>query len=282
VSLSETATPTEPITALHDDVVVGREVGVRWVRTVLPPVVGVALFLGLWQAAVWVFDIPDYELPAPSSVLSHIASDPSYYWENSLITMKEAFLGFVMALALALAAATVMAHSRFVEQAALPLVVLIQVTPIIAYAPAVVIWLGFGLKPILVITALVCFVPFLVNAVTGFRSVDPATHELMRSVGASSREVFLRLRFPHALPYLFSAARIAVGLALIGAVLGEFFAGVTGGLGYSVKLAQSRNLVLQLWGSIFVLGFIGAVAVLAISGLERIVLRWHSSQAQQD
>jgi len=282
MSLSETSSAAEPIAAFAEDLVVPRRGRSRIWRSVLPPVIGVLLFLGIWQGAVWLFDIPEFELPAPVSIIDHIMSDPSYYWDNARTTMWEAFLGFSLALVLALIGATVMAHSRFVEQAALPLVVLIQVTPIIAYAPAVVIWLGFGLKPILVITSLVCFVPFLVNAVTGFRSIDPATRELMRSVGASDREVFVRLRVPHALPYLFSAARIAVGLALIGAVLGEFFAGVTSGLGYSVKLAQSRNLVLQLWGSIFVLGFIGALAVLAISGLERVVLRWHSSQTQLD
>jgi len=121
-------------------------------------------------------------------------------------------------------------------------------------------------------------VPFVVNSVTGFRSIDPDAAELMRSVHASRREVFFRLRVPHSLPYLFSAARIAVGLALIGAVLGEYFAGVTSGLGYSVKVAQARSLVDQLWGSIYVLAFLGGVAVLLIAGLERAVLRWHSSQ----
>ena len=250
----------------------------RLLRTILAPVVGVVIFLGLWQLVVWVFDIPEYLLPAPSQIFRNIFSDLGFYISNARTTLWEASLGFLIALLLALAAATVLAHNRFVEQASLPLVVLIQVTPIIAYAPAIVIWLGFGLKPILVITALVCFVPFLVNAVTGFRSVDPATHELMRSVSASRREVFFRLRVPHALPYLFSAARIAVGLSLIGAVLGEFFAGVTSGLGYAVKVAQARSLTLQLWGSIYVLGFLGAVAVVFVSALERLVLRWHSSQ----
>ena len=171
-----------------------------------------------------------------------------------------------------------MAHSRFIERAVTPLAVLIQVTPIIAYAPAVVIWLGFGLKPILVITSLVCFVPFLINGVTGLRSVDSNLLELARSVDASRREVFWKLRFPSALPHLFSAARIAVGLALIGAVLGEFFAGVQSGLGYSIKFAQSRFLTMQLWGSVYVLALIGSIGILLINGLERLTLHWHSSQ----
>ena len=247
-------------------------------KAVVPPVVGVAGFLLLWQLLVTVLDIPQFELPAPSDILRHLWSDPSFYIENARVTMWEALLGFGLGLAFALVIATVMAHSRFAEQAITPLAVLVQVTPLIAYAPALVIWLGFGLKPILVGTALVCFVPFLFNAVVGFRSIDPATHELLRSVDASRREVFFRLRVPHALPYLFSAARIAVGLALIGAVLTEFFAGVSSGLGWAIKVAQSRNLTLQLWGSIFVLAFLGATATILIGVLERIVLRWHASQ----
>jgi NitT/TauT family transport system permease protein len=250
----------------------------RMLRAVIPPIVGVGGFLLLWQLLVTVLDVPQFELPAPSAILRHIASDLSFYFRNARVTFWEAFLGFCLGLAGALIAATVMAHSRFIEQAVTPLAVLVQVTPLIAYAPALVIWLGFGLKPILVGTALVCFVPFLFNAVVGFRSIDPATHELLRSVDATKREIFFRLRVPHALPFLFSAARIAVGLALIGAVLTEFFAGVRSGLGYAIKQAQSYNLALQLWGSIFVLAFMGGAAIVLIGALERVALRWHSSQ----
>lgn len=243
------------------------------------PVIGVIVFFLVWQYGVKVFGIEKYVLPRPSDILSSINGDKSFYVRNARTTMWEAFLGFLIALVLALAAATVMAHSRFIERAVLPLAVLVQVTPIIAYAPAIVIWQGFGLKSILVMTSLVCFVPFLINGVVGMRSVDPNLIELARSVHASRREVFVRLRLPSALPNLFSAARIAVGLALIGAVLGEFFAGSTSGLGYAVKLAQARpNLRMQLWGSIYVLAFIGAAATLLISTIERFALHWHSSQ----
>jgi NitT/TauT family transport system permease protein len=244
------------------------------------PVIGVVAFFTVWQLAVTIFDIPRYQLPAPWDVVKHIAGDPGFYIRNGRVTAWEAFLGFSVALVLALLGGTLMAHSPFVERASLPLAVLIQVTPIIAYAPAVVIWFGFGLKSILVITSLVCFVPFLVNSVAGLRSVDPNLLELARSVDARKRVIFWRLRLPSSLPFLFSAARIAVGLALIGAVLGEFFAGSTEGLGYAVKTAQARPVLLidQLWGSIFVLGLMGGVATLFIGALERWVLHWHSSQ----
>ncbi len=243
------------------------------------PVIGVVVFFAVWQLAVTIFDIPRYQLPAPWDILEHIAGDPGFYIRNGRVTAWEALLGFTVALVLALIGGTVMAHSPFIERASLPLAVLIQVTPIIAYAPAIVIWFGFGLKSILVITSLVCFVPFLVNSVAGLRSVDPNLLELAHSVDARKRVIFWRLRLPSSLPFLFSAARIAVGLALIGAVLGEFF-GSSEGLGYAIKTAQARpiQLIDQLWGSIFVLGFMGGVATLLIGALERVVLHWHSSQ----
>jgi NitT/TauT family transport system permease protein len=244
----------------------------------LAPILGVTLFLLAWQAATKVFDIKPFELPTPSSILSHINSDKSFYVRNARTTLWEAFLGFSIAFAIAMVIAAVIAHSWFIERMLMPLVVLAQVTPLIAYAPAFVIWMGFGLKPIVTMTAIVCGVPFLVNAITGLRSVDPNLLELARSVDASKWEVFVRLRLPSALPHIFTAARVAVGLALMGAVLGEFFSGVRAGLGYAVKVAQNHNLPLQLWGSVYVLAVLGALAIILISGLERVVLHWHASQ----
>lgn len=281
--MTSTASPVEipPEIGELDDVAGSPSFDAQSIRSValaIAPAVGVVGFLVVWQAMVRLLDIPRYELPAPWDILRHLASDPGFYWTNGRRTAWEAFLGFSLALVIGVCVGAVMAHSRFVDRALQPLAVLIQVTPVIAYAPAIVIWVHFGLKPILILTALVCVVPFLLNAVTGLRSVDPTTLELARSVDASRREVFWRLRVPSALPFLFTAARISVGLALIGAVLGEFFGGVSKGLGYSVKTAQNRNLPLQLWGSVFVLAFIGSLAIVLIGSLERVLLRWHSSQ----
>ncbi len=251
---------------------------IRRLLLLLAPVIGVVGFLAIWQLSIVIFDIKKFVLPSPWNILGGIKSDPMFYVRNARTTVWESFLGFTIAFLLAMLGATIMALSKFAERAILPLAVLLQVTPLIAYAPAIVIWQGFGLKPILIMTSLVCFVPFLINGVLGLRSVDPNLLELARSVDASRREEFFRLRLPSALPSLFSAGRIAVGLALIGSVLGEFFSGSTGGLGYSVKTAQAHSLTLQLWGSVFVLAFVGAAATMLIIGLERITLQWHSSQ----
>ena len=242
------------------------------------PILGLTLFLFGWQAFVTIFDIPQYELPSPTDIIRHLFSDLSFYVDNARTTLWEAFLGFTVAFVFAMVVASILAHSRFLERVATPIVVLAQVTPLIAYAPAIVIWFGFGLKPIVIMTAIVCGVPFLLNAVTGLRSVDPNLLELARSVDANWWEIYLRLRLPSALPNVFVAARVAVGLALLGAVLGEFFAGVSSGLGYAVKVAQNRNLPLQLWASVYVLAVLGAAAIILISVLERVVLHWHASQ----
>jgi len=174
--------------------------------------------------------------------------------------------------------ASVMAHSRFMERASLPVIVLLQSTPVAVLVPVFLLWFGFSAWPKILTAALFAWIPFVTNALTGLRAIDVDTYELLRSVDASRWEVYWKLRIPHSLPYLFSAGRICIGLALVGAVVGEFF-NSREGLGNAARVAQSRLLVDQLWGSVFVLAFIGVVAVLAFGAVERRVLRWHASQS---
>lgn len=255
---------------------VGFRRGAAWLA--LAPVLGVLAPLLVWQLYVELADVRELVLPAPWDVLAGIAEEPGYYVRHARPTLWEALAGFCLGGLAGTAAAVVLAHSRWLERAAGPWVVLLQVTPLIAYAPAIVIWRGFGFQSVVTITAICCFVPFLVNAVVGLRSVDPALLELSRSVDARRRDVLFHLRFPAALPSLFSAARIGVGMALMGAVLGEFFGGVSAGLGYAIKVGQQRGLTLTLWGAVFVLALLGSLAIALVGVLERVVLHWHASQ----
>jgi NitT/TauT family transport system permease protein len=249
-------------------------------RRLVAPLTGLVGFFGLWEAYVRLASVPAYQLPPPSRILRHIADNRDFYARNLCPTLGEAALGFLVALLAGLAIGAAMGHSRFTERAIAPIAVIVQVTPIVAIAPAIQIWLGFGLKPIVAITALVCVVPFTLNTVTGLRSVDPAALEVLESLAASDLEIFRRLRVPSALPNLLAAARINVGLALVGAVLGEIFvAGADRGLGYAINVAIARpgTLFDQLWGSIFVLGLLGGALVTAVTGLERRLVGWHST-----
>lgn len=242
------------------------------------PLVGVALLFVVWEVWVRVADVRRVILPPPSDVVRHVLGEPGFYAEHALVTVGEATVGIVAAFLVACLIAALMAHSRFLERATFPLIVLVQCTPVAALAPVFLLWFGFSSTPKVLTAGLFAFVPFVTNAFTGFRSVDRDTLEVLRSVDASTLEVFWRLRVPHALPYLFSAGRICLGLALVGAVVGELYGGSSAGLGFQVAVAQRRGLYDQLWGSIFVLAAIGVIGTVALALLERRVLRWHSSQ----
>lgn len=245
----------------------------------LAPVAGLALLFGGWEIYVRAADVTPLTLPAPSRVLDHVFEFPSFYASNGWVTLREALIGYFLALITALVVATLMAHSRFAERATMPVIVLIQSTPVVVLAPVFLLWFGFSPMPKILVAALFTFVPFVANAHTGLRSVDRDTLEVMRSVNASRREILWHLRLPHALPALFAAARICVSLALVGAVVGELYGGSIHGLGYQARVAQARSLVDQLWGSVFTLAFIGIALTLAVMALERRLLRWHESQA---
>ena len=250
----------------------------RALRSLVALVVGLAAFFALWELAIVVFDIPAFELPPPSRILEAIADDPSFYLRNAWVTGREATLGFALALLLALLAGTVMTYSRFLERAVQPVAVLIQVTPIIAYAPAFVIWLGAGIKPIIAITTLVCFVPFLFNAVAGLRSVDTG-----HARGAPQRErqrpgdLLAPAPPPRpAVPVRRGAHRRRASPDRRGAgrVVRPRRRRARRRHPQGPQLQRRRSAL----GSILVLGFLGGSMLLLLSLVERVALHWHPSQ----
>lgn len=251
---------------------------VRRSAMTVAPIVGLVAVFGIWELYVRVFDISPLTLPRPWDILVHVVDEPGFYWRHAQVTLIEATWGYGLALGASLIVATFMAHSRFVERSSMPVIVLLQSTPVAVLAPVFLIWFGFSHWPKVMVATVFCYIPFTINEFTGLRSVDPNAHELLRSVSAGRWEIFWKLRFPQSLPYLFSAGRLCVGLALVGAVIGEMFGGSTEGLGNTARVGQVRLLIDQLWGSIFVLALIGVIGNLLLAALERRVLRWHSSQ----
>ena len=223
-------------------------------------------------------DIPEYIVPAPSAALSRLFGDLAYFAGESAVTLGEAVAGFALGSLAALAAAALMAHSRIAERALYPIAILIKVTPIVAVAPLFVIWFGFGPVPKALIAALITFFPVLVNGVTGFRSVDGGALDFMRSLRASRREIFLKLRLPSAMPFVFAAFRVAVPLSLIGAVVAEWFSGDRG-LGSVIIIAHSNLDMPTLFAAILALAGVGVALTAAVSAIEKRVLFWHQSQS---
>jgi NitT/TauT family transport system permease protein len=238
--------------------------------------VGVVSFFGLWEGLVRVFHVKKFVLPGPVGIVQAMWHSPGFLAHQALVTGKEAALGLFVALVVALALAVPMARWRFVDQAVQPVATLIMVIPLVVYAPAFVIWLGFGFKPIVAVTAVVAFVPLLFNAVTGLRATDQPTREVLESAGASRREIFRHLQLPTALPYLVAGLRTSVGLALIGAVLGEWSALVSEGLGFHIRRGASQNEARLVWSCAFTLGLMGLAALVVLTLAERR-LRPHRS-----
>ena len=244
--------------------------------TLLPTVLSLLVVGVAWESWIALTGTPTYMVPAPSAVLVRLSVDPGYFLGHGAITLAEAFGGFLLGTGVALAAATVMAHSRPLEKALMPLAILVKVTPVVAVAPLLVIWFGFGVGPKVLIAALITFFPALVNGVTGLRAVNPGALDFLQSVAASRREVFLTLRVPSALPYLFAAFRVSIPLSVIGAVVGEWFS-ADRGLGAVIIVAHTNLDTPTLFGAIFALAVIGIGLTLATAAVERRVLSWHES-----
>jgi len=247
-------------------------------RSFVAPVVGVALFLGAWELFVQVADPKPYVLRSPWKVVSYIADNPAFFWRNSVATGLEALVGLLLALGIGVLIGCLLSTSRFLEEATGPVLTLIQVTPFVAYIASVQIWLGLdNRRPALFIATLVCVPAFTFATVAGLRSADRSALEVMRSVDASRREILWRLRLPSALPSLFTAARYNVGLALIVVYLSEGGL-VKTGLGIVGKRAANQNDGDLVWATVFCMAALGTIGLIAISLIERVVLRWHASQ----
>ncbi len=246
-------------------------------RMVFAALLGIAVFLGLWEAYVRVFDVQRFILLAPSTIVSEIWHLPRFYLDASLVTARHAAVGIVIALVVGVVIGAALASSRFLEQAAQPVLIGILVAPWIAYFTSIVLWLGPGDLPVIFLVAFVTTPAFVFATVAGMRSADPAARELLASVDASRLEVLWRLRLPSALPTILAAARYNVGLALAASFYAEGGNQTTAGLGAAGRRAIGQNADV-LWATILCTAALGVVFLAVLSLIERVVLRWHVSQ----
>jgi len=251
-----------------------------WLREtaalILPAVIALALAFGAWEAWIEIKDVKPYLVPAPSAVVQRLWEDPWFFTQEGLRTLEAAMLGFLAGTGVALALATLMSQARVLERSIFPLAILVKVTPIVAIAPLLTIWFGFGLMPKVFIAGLIVFFPIMVNALIGFRSVNPNALALFESLSASRFEVFWRLRLPSSLPYLFAAFRFSIPLSVIGAVVAEWFSGDRG-LGSVIYIANNNLDMETAFAGVFMLAILGVALFLVTTAVERRVLFWHES-----
>ncbi|MEZ0165175.1 ABC transporter permease [Kineococcus sp. LSe6-4] len=245
-------------------------------RTWLPTVLAVVVVGLLWT---WVARDNPYVLPTLPSVGRQFLDQPDLYLANAWTTLQEALLGLLAGGVCAVLLAVVVGESGLVRRAVTPLAVVLNVTPVVAIAPALVVAFGFGLTPKVLVTGLITFFPVLMNTVTGLRSVDRHVLQVFRTVDASRLDVLVRLRFPSALPYLFAALRVVFPLSLVGAVVAEFAAaGAQSGLGTLISVASANSQLDRVFAAIACLALMGSLMLLLVTTFERRALAWHESQ----
>jgi len=243
-----------------------------------------ALIVGLlvvWEAAVRLLDTPKWLLPAPSQIIQAGWETQSLLVVHARQSLVETLLGLVLALAAGLVLAFAIDLAPLLRRTLYPLLVTSQTVPIIALAPLLIIWFGFGLLPKVLIVALVCFFPITVNTADGLRSVDPDLIALLRSIGASRWQMMVKVRLPAALPSFFSGLRIAVTYGVIGAIVGEWV-GASEGLGIFMLRSQHSYLTDRVFAAIAVTCVVSILLFLIVMALERALLPWYYTSARSE
>jgi putative hydroxymethylpyrimidine transport system permease protein len=242
-------------------------------RRLWPPFVLLAAVVGLWELVVRAAGVPDYLFPAPSAVASTLGADEGLLARATAVTVREIVLGYLLALAIALGIAVLLHFSATLRHALLPILVLSQTVPTVLLAPILAILLGYGLEPKLVVVAVVCFFPIVVNAVDGLRSADAELVRMMRTLHGGRLVIFRRVELPNALPAIFSGARVAATYAAVGAVFAEW-AGSSSGLGFVILQAQPALDTARIFAAVLILSALALALYALVTVAERLLVPW--------
>ena len=242
-------------------------------RTAFWVILGFVVAVVVWQSIITVRDVPNYVVPPPGDVWESLNSDFDTLLSNTKPTAIESIGGFLIGSLGAIILAIVFVHSRIISRMFLPIVIVIRTIPVVAIAPVLVLMLGNGLAPKIVIAALISFFPTLVNMVEGLQSVDSQSLELFRVLSASRWEVFWKLRIYKSLPFLFASLKIASTASVIGAVVAEWI-GSDEGLGALIILATFNFRTSLLYATMVFASILALALFAAVALLERLVVRW--------
>ncbi len=247
------------------------------------PVIAVAVLalLGWWLLSVTVYADKAYLLPGPGPVATAVAENASVLATATLITLKEAISGYLLAIVTGIALAALMSQSRLLERSIYPYAVLLQTVPVVAVAPLIVLWFGYNELSVVIISFIMALFPIINNTLLGLRSTSRTLVELFELHNKSRVTAFWKLRLPSALPSIFAGLRISAGLSVIGAIVGEFIIGsgnAQGGLGVQIVFAQGRMYTALLFAEVIAATLLGFLFFLAVSTIgNRLLAHWHES-----
>lgn len=251
-----------------------------------PPLVALIVLIAVWQTSTVVFAIPPYLFPGPFHVVTGAWDARDALTSAVLHTFKDAMAGFVLSVVVGVASAIALSSSTLLYRSLYPYAVLLQTIPIVTISPIIIILMGTGDSSIITIAFIVAAFPIISNATMGLTSVDHNLINLFQMYNASRWQSLIKMRLPHALPYILTGLRISSGLSVIGAVVGEFFAGSggeDGGLGYIIQVAQNRMLMDELYAAALLSSLLG-IAVFALVGVISYLTlhNWHESAVQRE
>ncbi|MCK9992200.1 MAG: NitT/TauT family transport system permease protein [Alphaproteobacteria bacterium] len=254
---------------------------------ILAPLLLVLGLLALWEGLVHIWQVPVFVLPAPSAIGQALYEDFASLAFSAWMTLRISLTAFVLAVLGGVALAMLFSQSRMIEMALFPLAVILQVTPIVAIAPLIVIWAGMDNpnRALLLMAWIAAFFPVLSNMTLGLRAADHGLLELYRLYGASRWQVLIQIRMPSALPYLLPAMKISGGLALIGTVVAEFVAGSGASMGLAWRIMESGNRlqIAKMFAALLLLSLLGIAVFFCLSALEYLLLRrWHESRVVRE
>jgi NitT/TauT family transport system permease protein len=248
---------------------------VKQLREWLPALVVFAIVIAAWEGSIAAFHIQQFLLPRPSAIVRSFWTERHSLWPAGWTTFKEALGGFFIGSGLGIAVATVVGRFRSVGTALMPIAIAANAVPIIAFAPIAGAWFGeVSPHSKMAIAAVLCFLPVMVNTLRGLSSANPRQIELMRSDAASELEIWRRVRVPTALPFVFTALKVASVLAMIGAIVGEYFGGAFNALGVLINSDAQVFDFVTAWAGILVASILGLSLYGAVAGTERLVVRW--------
>jgi len=241
----------------------------------------ILIFFLIWQFSVVIFNVREFILPSPLSALEHLLlpqPDANYNWPVHITaTLFAVLTSFVATSIIGIAIAITMAWSKLINDMMLPLFIFINSLPIIAIAPIILLWFGYGMLTNVLIAFLVSFFPVVINSATGLNEVDKELLDLVRYLHASKWQVFTKIQFPNALPYIFTGLKICSTMCVVGAIVGEFIASDRG-LGYIIINSQFTMDTPPIFASLILVSLIGFVLFGLVSVIEKILMPWHRSE----
>jgi len=245
----------------------------RALGEVVPALALLAGTLIVWEAAIRLFKISSFVLPAPSAIFVALVENRVPLAVAAQATAVEVLFGFVLAAVVGIATALVIVRFERFGKALYPLIVLFQTVPKVALAPLLILWFGYDLTPKVALIVIIAFFPVAIDMLAGLQSVEPSFVALMQSVGAGRSEILLRVRIPHSLPHLIAGLKVAITFSVIGAIVGEF-AGASAGLGYVIQIASTQLDTPQVFAALVVVSVLGLAFYYAVEFSERLLVPW--------